>query len=73
MIYSTTITYTSNTLKNLLINECSHSSYIQKEINDKKGDIINIFIAYVAQLIKISTIHNFFKNEDLLLMMQIMN
>ena len=31
-----TITSTSNTLKNLLVNKKIHSSYIQKEFNDKK-------------------------------------
>ena len=30
MIYSTTITFTSNTLKNLAVNTSFHSSYIQK-------------------------------------------
>ena len=52
MICSTTIPSTSNTLNNLLVHESSHYSYIQKEFNDKKEDIINIFSAYVAPLIK---------------------
>ena len=52
MICSTTITSTSNTLKNLLVNASSHSSYIQKQFNDKKDMIINIFTAYFVPLIK---------------------
>ena len=36
MICSTTIPSTSNTLKNLLVNANSHSSYTNKEFNDKK-------------------------------------
>ena len=52
VICSTTIPFTSNILKNLLVNSCSHSLYTNKEFNDKKEDIINIFSAYVAPLIK---------------------
>ena len=52
MICYTTITSTSDTLKNLLVNSNYHSSYINQEFNDKKEDIINIFSAYVAQQIK---------------------
>ena len=48
----TTITYTSNTLNNLGVNKSFHSSYIQRELNDKKEIIINIFSAYVAPLLK---------------------
>ena len=51
MIYSTKIPSTSNTLNNLLVNESSHSSYIQKEFTDKKDMMINIFSAYVEPLI----------------------
>ena len=52
MLCSTTVPYTSNTLKILLVNASSHSSYIQKYFNDKKEYIINIFSAYVAPQIK---------------------
>ena len=52
MICSTTIPSTLNTLKNLLVNESSHSSYTNKESNDKKENTINIFIACVAPQIK---------------------
>ena len=52
MICSTAITSTSNTLKNLLVIASYHYSYIQKLFNDKKEDIINIFSAYVAPLLK---------------------
>ena len=52
MIRSTTIPFTSNTLKNLLVNASSRSSYTKKEFNDKKEEIINIFSAYVAPKIK---------------------
>ena len=48
MVCSTTITSTSNTLKNLLVTEISHSSYTNKEFNDKKEQMITIFSAYVA-------------------------
>ena len=48
MIFSTIISPTENTLKNLLVNEKSHSSYTNKEFNDRKEEIINIFSAYVA-------------------------
>ena len=40
MICSTTITSTSNTLKNLAVNTSFHSSYIQEEFNDKKEEIL---------------------------------
>ena len=52
MICSTTITSNSNTLNKLFVNESSHYSYIQKEFSDKKEEIINIFSAYIAPLIK---------------------
>ena len=47
-----TISSTSNTLKNLVVNKSFHSSYIQIEFNDKKKIIINIFVAYVVPLLK---------------------
>ena len=52
VICSTTITSTSNTLKNLFVDAISRSSYIQNEFNDKKDMIIIIFIAYSVPLIK---------------------
>ena len=52
VICSTTIPSTSNTLKNLAVNESFHSSYIQREYNDKKENIINIFSEYVEPLLK---------------------
>ena len=52
MICSTTITSTSNTLKNLLVNASYHSSYIQTYFNDKKETIISIFSEYVEPLLK---------------------
>ena len=48
MICSTTIPSASNSLKNLLVNAGSHSSYRNQEYNDKKEEMINIFTAYVA-------------------------
>ena len=51
-ICSTTISSTSNTLNKLLVNTSPSSSYIQKQFNDKKEEIINILSAYVAPLIK---------------------
>ena len=36
MTCSTTITFTSNKLKNLLVNSNSHSSYTNQEFSDKK-------------------------------------
>ena len=56
MICYTTIPSASNTLKNLLDNENSHSSYTNKEFNDIKEEMITIFGAYVAPQIK--EIHN---------------
>ena len=52
MKYINTIPYTSNTPKNLVVNEKSHPSYFQREFNDKKKIIINIFSAYVVPLLK---------------------
>ena len=52
MIFSTTITSTTNTLKNLLVNASSHSYYTPKQLNDKNEEIINIFSTYVAPKIK---------------------
>ena len=45
-----TITSTSNTLKNLLLNKSLHFSYIQREFNEKEKMINNIFIKYVEPL-----------------------
>ena len=47
MTCTTTIPSTSNTLNNLPVNKNFHSSYIQREFNDKKDMIINIFSEYV--------------------------
>ena len=47
-----TIPSTLNTLKNLVVNKSFHSSYIQRELNDKNKVIINIFNAYVVPLLK---------------------
>ena len=52
MTCTTTITSTSNTLKNLAVNESFHSSYIQTQFNDKKETIINIFSASSEPLLK---------------------
>ena len=35
-----------------MVNKCFHSSYIQREFNDEKEIIINIFSAYVVPLLK---------------------
>ena len=52
MICNTIITYTKNTLKTLASNKSFHSSYIQREFNDKNDMIIKIFSAYVEPLLK---------------------
>ena len=52
MKFINTIPSTSNTLKNLVVNKHLHSSYIQRELNDKKKIIINIFSAYVEPMKK---------------------
>ena len=52
IICSTTIPYTSNTLKKLVVNTSFHSYSIQKIFNDRKEEMVNIFIAYVEPLIK---------------------
>ena len=52
MTHINTISSTSNTLKNLVVNKNSHSSYIQIEFNDKKEIIINIFSAFFLPLLK---------------------
>ena len=52
MIWSATIPSTSNTLKNLLVNENSQFSYTNQEFNDKKEQMITIFSTYVAPQIK---------------------
>ena len=49
---TTTITSTSNTLKILELNKSFHSSYIQREFNDKNDMIMKIFSAYVEPLLK---------------------
>ena len=50
--YNRIDSYTSNTLKNLLVNSNYHSSYTNQEFNDKKEQIITIFSTYVAPQIK---------------------
>ena len=52
MTCTTTITSTSNTLKNLAVNKSFHSSYIQREYNYEKETIINIFSEYFEPLLK---------------------
>ena len=52
MICSTTIPSTPNTLKNFAVNTNFNSSYIKKEFNDRKEEIIKIFSAYVEPLMK---------------------
>ena len=47
-----TITSTSNTLKNLVVNKGLHHSYIHRGLNDKNKMIINLFSAYVVPLLK---------------------
>ena len=47
-----TIPSTSNTLKNLVVNKSLHSSYIQREFNNKKYMSIKIFSSYVVPLLK---------------------
>ena len=67
-----TITSTSNTLKNLVVNKILNASYIQTEFNDKKKIIINIFSAYVVPLLNISTILHWFKNGNFIFMLKSM-
>ena len=52
MICLTKIPSTSKTLNKFAVNTRFHYSYIQKEFNDRKEEIINIFSAYVEPLIK---------------------
>ena len=52
MTCTTTITSTSNTLKNLEVDKKFHSLYIKIEFNDKKDMIINIFSVYFEHLLK---------------------
>ena len=52
MLCYTTITSTSNKLKNLLINSNYCSSYTNQEFNDKKEQMITIFSKYVTPQIK---------------------
>ena len=52
MTYSNTISSTSNTFKNLVLNKSLYYSYIQTAFNDKKKMIIKIFSVYVVTLLK---------------------
>ena len=52
MLCYTTITSTSNTLKNLVINSNYHSSYSTEELNTKKEQMSNISSTYVTPQIK---------------------
>ena len=52
MLCFTTITSTSNTLKNLLINSNYNSSYTTQEFNAKKEQMSTIFNTYVTPQIK---------------------
>ena len=52
MTFTTQITSTSNTLTNLAVNTSFHSFSVQREFNDKKDTITNIFSAYVEPLLK---------------------
>ena len=52
MICINTIPFTSNTIKNLVVNKSLHYYYIQKESNDKNKMMINIFSSYVEPLLK---------------------
>ena len=52
MLCYKTITSTSNTLKNLVINSNYHSSYSTQEFNTKKEQMNNIFNKYVTPQIK---------------------
>ena len=52
MLCYTTIPSTSNTLKTLLVNSNSHSSFTNQEFNNKKEHMSTIFSAYVAPKIK---------------------
>ena len=47
-----TITSTSNTLKNLVVNKSLRYSFIKTDFNDKNKMIINIFSAYFVPLLK---------------------
>ena len=52
MLCYTTITSTSNTLKNLVINSNYHSSYSTQEFNTNKEEMSNILNIYVTPQIK---------------------
>ena len=52
MLCYTTISSTSNTLKNLLVNSNYNSSYTNQELNTKKEQMITIFNTYVTLQIK---------------------
>ena len=52
MLFYTTITSTSNTLKNLVINSNYHSSYSTEELNTKNEQMSNIFSTYVTPQMK---------------------
>ena len=52
MLCYNTITSTSNTPNNLLVNSNYHSSYNNQELNYKKEETITIFSTYVTPQIK---------------------
>ena len=52
MLCHKTITSTSNTLKNLVINSNYHSSYSTQEFNTKKEQMSNLFRTHVTPQIK---------------------
>ena len=52
MLCYTTITSTSGTLKNLLVNSNYHSSYTNQEFNTKKEQMSTIFNTYITPQIK---------------------
>ena len=52
MLCYTTITSTSNTLKNLYINKDYHSSYSTDSFNNKKEAMDRLFSTYVTPQIK---------------------
>ena len=48
----TKITPTSNTLKNLVVDNFFHSYYIQRDFNANKEIIVSMFSAYIESLLK---------------------
>ena len=64
------ITSTSNTLKKLSLNKSLHSSYIQKEFNEKEEMINNIFSSCVEPLLKYINHPALLKNGNSILMLQ---